>query len=64
MSDSIIELLDELPSDNLTVKTLKALDFVVPGEWDNVVGCDKTISVVTGAEDHNLFGELFCLFFL
>lgn len=51
MSDSIIELLDELPSDNLTVKTLKALDFIVPGEWDNTVGCDKTISVITGADD-------------
>ncbi|MEO1560660.1 MAG: hypothetical protein AAFS12_13865 [Cyanobacteria bacterium J06632_19] len=51
MGDSIIELLDELPSDNLTVKTLNALDFVVPGEWDNVVGCDKTISVITGADD-------------
>ena len=51
MGDSIIELLDELPSDNLTVKTLNALDFVVPGEWDNVVGCDKTISVITGAND-------------
>ena len=51
MGDSIIEILDELPSDNLTVKTLNALDFVVPGEWDNVVGCDKTISVITGAND-------------
>lgn len=51
MGNSIIELLDELPSDNLTVKTLNALDFVVPGEWDNVVGCDKTISVITGAND-------------
>lgn len=51
MSDSIIELLDELPSDNLTVKTLNALDFIVPGEWENTVGCDKTISVITGADD-------------
>ncbi len=48
MADSIIELLDELPSDNLTVKMLNALDFVVPGEWENVVGCDRTIEVVTG----------------
>ena len=32
MSESIIELLDELPANNLTVKMLKALDFVVPGE--------------------------------
>ena len=51
MSDSIIELLDELPSNNLTVKTLKALDFVVPGEWENVVGCDRTIEVITGESD-------------
>lgn len=51
MSDSIIELLDELPSDNMTVKVLNALDFVVPGEWENVVGCDNTIAAVTGEED-------------
>ncbi|NES02691.1 MAG: hypothetical protein F6K22_07430 [Okeania sp. SIO2F4] len=51
MSDSIIELLDELPSNNLTVKTLNALDFVVPGEWENVVGCDKTIEVITGESE-------------
>ncbi|NEQ77408.1 MAG: hypothetical protein F6K23_32995 [Okeania sp. SIO2C9] len=51
MSDSIIDLLDELPSDNLTVKTLNALDFVVPGEWENVVGFDKTIEVITGETD-------------
>ncbi|NEO54317.1 MAG: hypothetical protein F6K54_15225 [Okeania sp. SIO3B5] len=51
MSDSIIELLDELPSDNLTVKTLNALDFVVPGEWENVVGFDKTIEAITGETD-------------
>ena len=51
MSDSIIELLDELPSDNMTVKVLNALDFVVPGEWENTVGCDNTIAAVTGEED-------------
>ncbi len=46
MKDSIVELLDELPSDNMTVKVINALDFVVPGEWENVVGCDNTIEVV------------------
>jgi len=30
---------------------LNALDFVVPGEWENTVGCDNTISVITGADD-------------
>lgn len=51
MPDSIIQLLDELPADNLTVKTLKALDFIVPGEWENVVGGDRTIEVATGETD-------------
>jgi len=51
MSDSIIELLDKLPSENITVKVLNALDFVVPGEWENVVGCDNTIAAVTGETD-------------
>ena len=51
MSDSIIELLNELPSDNLTVKTLNALDFVVPGEWENVIGFNQTIEVITGESD-------------
>ncbi|MGB3511017.1 MAG: hypothetical protein WBA93_17650 [Microcoleaceae cyanobacterium] len=58
MSDSIIYLLDELPSDNLTIKTLKALDFVVPGEWENVVGCDRTIEVITGETDANRVLEI------
>jgi hypothetical protein len=51
MADSIIQLLDELPADNLTVKMLNALDFIVPGEWENVVGCDRTIEVATGETD-------------
>jgi len=53
LSDSINELLDELPANNLTVKTLNALNFVLPQKWENVVGCDKTISVITGANDAN-----------
>lgn len=51
MSESIIELLDELPADNLTVKVLNALDSVVPGEWENIIGCDNTIAAVTGETD-------------
>lgn len=51
MSESIIQLVDRLPSDNMTVKVLKALDYVVPGEWENIVGFDRTIEVVTGESD-------------
>lgn len=38
MSDLIIELLNELLSDNLMVKIFNVLDFVVLGEWENVIG--------------------------
>lgn len=58
MSDSIRELLDELPSDNITVKVLKALDFIVPGEWENTVGFNQTIQVITGEEDANRVMEI------
>lgn len=51
MSDSIIELLDRLPVDNMTVKVLNALDFVVPGQWTNYVGADNTIKAITGQDD-------------
>ena len=53
MGNSIVQLLDTLPSDNLTVKMLGAIDNIVPGQWENVVGCDKTIQVVTGLTDAN-----------
>ncbi|MDJ0651165.1 MAG: hypothetical protein QNJ60_20930 [Xenococcaceae cyanobacterium MO_188.B19] len=48
MSTSIIELVDNLPTNNITVKVLKSLDFVLPGKWENLVGFDNTISAVTG----------------
>ncbi|AOY81921.1 hypothetical protein BJP36_20455 [Moorena producens JHB] len=48
MGKSIIELVDELPTDNITVTVLNVLDFVVPGEWENLVGFDNTICSVTG----------------
>ncbi|MBW4507459.1 MAG: hypothetical protein KME64_13240 [Scytonematopsis contorta HA4267-MV1] len=51
MSKSIIQLVDELPSDNVTVKVLKALDSVVPGQWNNLVGFDNSIRTITGETD-------------
>jgi hypothetical protein len=47
----IFELVDELPSDNLTIITLRALDFVVPGEWQNLVGFENTIKTVARTDD-------------
>ncbi len=51
MSESIAELVDDLDESGVTVYVLQALDFVVPGAWENIVGFDNTIRHVTGEED-------------
>ena len=48
MDKSIIQLVDELPADNITVKVLKALDSIMPGQWNNLVGFDNSIRSITG----------------
>lgn len=58
MSKSIFELVDELPTDNITIRTLRALDFVVPGQWENVVGFTNTIRHVTGETDEDLIQQI------
>lgn len=59
MSQPIIqELVDQLPTDNMTIKALRALDWVVPGEWQNVVGFVNTIKVVTGETDEDLIQQI------
>ncbi|WP_414751918.1 Tudor-knot domain-containing protein [Anabaena sp. CCY 9910] len=51
MDKSIIQLIDELPNDNITVKVLNALDYVAPGQWQNLVGFDNSIRAITGETD-------------
>lgn len=58
MSKPFFELVDELPTDNLTIKALRSLDFVIPGEWDNLVGFENTIRVVTGEDDEELIQQI------
>lgn len=48
MAEPINELINNLPERNITTMALEALDFVVPGEWENVTGWMKTIETVTG----------------
>ncbi len=48
MSQSIIQLVDKLPTGGVTVSVLRSLDFVVPGEWNNLTGFEKTVREVTG----------------
>jgi hypothetical protein len=58
MDKSIIQLVDELPNDNITVKVLKALDFVAPGQWTNLLGFDNSISAITGETDANVIQKI------
>ncbi|KAF3887047.1 MULTISPECIES: hypothetical protein [Nostocales] len=54
MAKPIFELVDELPTGGLTVSMLNSLDFVAPGQWQNVVGFVNTIKTVTGETDDSL----------
>ncbi|MBD1846798.1 hypothetical protein H6F89_26000 [Cyanobacteria bacterium FACHB-63] len=54
MSKPIFELVDELPTRGTTVKALQSLDFVVPGQWQNLTGFTNTIRTVTGETDESL----------
>lgn len=58
MSKPIVELVNELPTDNITIKALRALDFVLPGEWNNLVGFENTIRTVTGEDDQELIQQI------
>ncbi len=58
MAKPIQELVDQLPTNNITVSALRALDFVAPGEWQNVVGFVNTIKTVTGETDEDLIQQI------
>ena len=58
MAKSIFELVDELPTSNMTIYALRSLDFVVPGQWENVVGFTNTIRHVTGETDEDLIQQI------
>ncbi len=58
MSKPIQQLVDELPTNNLTISALRSLDFIVPGEWENTVGFVNTIKTVTGETDEDLIQQI------
>jgi len=58
MSKSIFELVDDLPKNNITTMMLKSLDFVVPGQWENIIGFENTIRDVTGETDDDLIQQI------
>jgi hypothetical protein len=58
VSEAIFKVVDQLPSGGITVMSLKALDFVIPGQWQNIVGFDNTIRHVTGETDPALVRQI------
>ena len=51
MAKSIYQIVDDLPSGGMTVRMLKTLDWVVPGEFQNITGFEAMIKAVTGETD-------------
>lgn len=58
MSKTIYELVDQLPTNNMTTMVLSSLDFVVPGQWHNLVGFENTIREVTGETDEGMIQQI------
>ena len=58
MSKPVYELVDQLPKGGITVNALKSLDFVIPGQWQNIVGFENTIRTVTGETDESLIQQI------
>lgn len=58
MSQAIFKIVDQLPTGGITVMSLKALDFVVPGQWQNIVGFENTIRHVTMETDPALVQQI------
>jgi hypothetical protein len=48
----LYQLVDNLPTNNITVYVLRALDFVIPNyKWENLAGFDAMIRAITGEQD-------------
>jgi hypothetical protein len=58
VSESIFELVDNLPKNNITTMMLKSFDSIIPGEWENTVGFVDTIRQVTGETDEDLIQQI------
>ncbi|MFO0587520.1 MAG: hypothetical protein U0441_08275 [Polyangiaceae bacterium] len=55
---SLNEVLEELPEKSVTTRLLHMLDYVVPGEWQNIVNFEQMIKSVTGEEDQSIIQQV------
>lgn len=58
MTEALHTLLESLPEHSLTTRLLGGLDYVVPGEWTNIVSLEQMIREVTGEEDQGLIQQV------
>ncbi|CAD5939231.1 hypothetical protein PCC9214_01809 [Planktothrix tepida] len=58
MSKTITQLVDELPTGGVTVMVLRGLDFVIPGQWNNLVGFENSVRTITGENDPALIQQI------
>lgn len=55
---SIDDYVDKLPTKNITVRALKALDFVAPGEWENITDFDELMRKVINDTDESFLADV------
>ncbi len=58
MSESLHAVLEELPESSLTTYVLGALDYIVPGEWENIRTLEGMVKSVTGDSDESLIQQV------
>jgi hypothetical protein len=59
MSDMHLnQLIESLPSSSMTTRLLGAMDYLVPGEWENIVNFEEMIKKVTGEEDPSVIQKV------
>ena len=58
MSESLHTVLEGLPQSSLTTHVLGALDWIVPGEWQNITLFEGMIKDVTGESDDALIQQV------
>lgn len=56
--ETIVDFVDELPNSGITVMSLKALDFIAPGQWRNYTNFDEMLREISGEEDEEFLGSV------
>ncbi len=55
---TIVDLVNDLDESSITVYALKALDYIVPGEWENITNFDELVALVTENDDEEYIEQI------